>query len=68
MLVVSVFSYVGLLLLGIPLPLSLAVLAGLLTFVPNIGPVLAAVPPILVYAVAFGGTVCVCTLSRHPGG
>lgn len=47
MLVVSVLSYTGLLLLGIPLPLSLAVLAGLLTFVPNIGPILSAVPPVL---------------------
>ena len=47
MLVVSICTYVGLLLLGIPLPLSLAVLAGLLTFIPNIGPILAAVPPIL---------------------
>jgi predicted PurR-regulated permease PerM len=47
MLVVSVSSYTGLLLLDIPLPLSLAVLAGLLTFVPNIGPILSAVPPVL---------------------
>lgn len=44
---VSVCTYAGLLLLGIPLPLILAVLAGLLTFIPNIGPILAAVPPIL---------------------
>jgi predicted PurR-regulated permease PerM len=47
MLVVSVSSYAGLLLLDIPLPLSLAVLAGLLTFVPNIGPILSALPPVL---------------------
>ena len=47
MLVISIASYAGLLLLGIPLPLSLAVLAGLLTFIPNIGPILSAVPPVL---------------------
>ncbi len=47
MLVVSVCTYTGLLLLGIPLPLSLAVLAGLLTFIPNIGPILSAIPPVL---------------------
>lgn len=47
MLVVSIATYAGLLMLGIPLPLSLAVLAGVLTFIPNIGPILSAVPPVL---------------------
>lgn len=47
MLIISVFTYLGLLLLGIPLALSLATLAGLLTFIPNIGPVISAIPAIL---------------------
>ncbi len=47
MLVVSISTYVGLLVLGIPLPLSLAVLAGLLTFIPNLGPILSGLPPVL---------------------
>ncbi|MBM9605329.1 AI-2E family transporter [Desulfopila inferna] len=47
MLVVSVSTFIGLYFLKVPLPLSLAVLAGLLTFIPNIGPILSAIPAIL---------------------
>ena len=47
MLLISVFTFIGLLLLNIPMALALATLAGLLTFIPNIGPVISAVPAIL---------------------
>lgn len=47
MLIVSVFTFIGLYFLDVPLPLSLAVLAGVLTFIPNIGPILAIIPAIL---------------------
>ncbi len=47
MLIISVFTFIGLLLLDIPLALALATLAGLLTFIPNIGPVISAIPAIL---------------------
>lgn len=47
MLLVSVSSYIGLLLLEVPLPMSLAVLAGLLTFIPNLGPIISAIPAVL---------------------
>lgn len=47
MLVISILSYIGLLILGVPLPLVNALLAGLLEFIPNIGPTLSVVPPIL---------------------
>ncbi len=47
MLVVAVATWIGLMLLGIPLALALAVLAGLLTFIPNFGPLLSAVPAML---------------------
>lgn len=47
MLVMTVATWLGLLALGIPLALALAVLAGLLTFIPNFGPVIAAVPAML---------------------
>jgi len=45
--VITVVSYIGLLILGVPLPLINAILAGLLEFIPNIGPTLSVVPPAL---------------------
>ena len=47
MAVVGGFTGVGLALLGIPLPFILAIIAGLLAFIPNIGPILSVVPAIL---------------------
>ncbi len=47
-LCVMLLSGIGLLLLGAPFALPLALLAGLMEFVPYIGPVLAAIPAILV--------------------
>ncbi|MDX2232106.1 MAG: AI-2E family transporter [Leptolyngbyaceae cyanobacterium bins.349] len=47
MVVIAVVSYIGLLILGVPLPLINALLAGLLEFVPNIGPTLSVIPPAL---------------------
>jgi predicted PurR-regulated permease PerM len=45
MTVIGVFSGLGLWLLGVPLPLANASLAGLLTFIPNLGPTLSVIPP-----------------------
>ncbi|WP_036480483.1 AI-2E family transporter [Myxosarcina sp. GI1] len=47
MLVITVLSWLGLTILGVKLPLANALLAGLLTFIPNIGPVLSCIPPII---------------------
>ncbi|HEY9735899.1 MAG TPA: AI-2E family transporter, partial [Trichocoleus sp.] len=47
MVVIGIVSYIGLLLLGVPLPLVNALLAGLLEFIPNIGPTLSVIPPLL---------------------
>ena len=47
MAVVGLLTGIGLWLLEVPLAISLAVLASLLTFIPNIGPVIAAVPALL---------------------
>ena len=47
MIVVGVLTSVGLMLLGVPLGLLFGVLAGLLEFVPTIGPLIAAVPAVL---------------------
>ena len=45
---VGLMSYVGLVLLGVPLALALAVIAFLATFIPFIGPALSAVPVVVV--------------------
>lgn len=48
MLAVGVLTIIGLYILGIPLALTLGLLAGLLSFIPNFGPILSAIPAILV--------------------
>lgn len=50
MAVVGTMTAVGLQLLGVPTPLALGLLAALLEFVPVIGPIMAAVPAVLVAA------------------
>ena len=47
MTVVGLLSWVGLVIIGVPSALALGLLAGLLEFVPFIGPVISAVPAIL---------------------
>lgn len=48
MFVVFVLTSVGLLILGTPLWLVLALIAGLLNFIPNFGPLIAMIPAVLV--------------------
>jgi len=48
MLVIGVSTGVGLYLLGVPLALALGVVAGVLDFIPYIGPILAALPAVLI--------------------
>ena len=45
MAIIAVMSGIGLLALGIRLPLANSLLAGILTFIPNLGPVLSVIPP-----------------------
>ncbi|MGB3653569.1 MAG: AI-2E family transporter [Rivularia sp. (in: cyanobacteria)] len=45
MTVITTLSFFGLFFLGVPLPFVSAVLAGLLTFIPNLGPTLSVIPP-----------------------
>lgn len=47
MSVIGLLTYLGLVLLGIPYALPLAILAGLLEVVPTIGPIISAVPGVL---------------------
>jgi predicted PurR-regulated permease PerM len=48
MAAIAVVSFIGLLILGVPLALANALLAGLLEFIPTVGPILSIVPPMAV--------------------
>ena len=48
MLIVGVLTYIGLVLLGLPHALPLGILAGLLELVPYIGPIMAAIPAVII--------------------
>jgi predicted PurR-regulated permease PerM len=48
MMVIGTLSGLGLLVLGVRLPLANGIFAGLLTFIPNVGPTLSIVPPMAI--------------------
>lgn len=48
MAIIGIMTYIGLSLLGVPYAIPLAVLAGLLEAVPNLGPTLAAIPALII--------------------
>lgn len=48
MAVIGLLTYIGLVLLQVPYALPLAVLAGLLEAVPNLGPTIAAIPAVII--------------------
>ncbi|NJM96836.1 MAG: AI-2E family transporter [Phormidesmis sp. RL_2_1] len=47
MLIISTMSFIGLSIIDVPLPIGNALIAGILTFVPTVGPVLSTVPPVV---------------------
>lgn len=51
MFLIGTVTYIGLLMLGVPYALPLALLAGFLEFVPNLGPILSSIPAIAVAAI-----------------
>lgn len=51
MFVIGAVTYAGLLMLGVPYALPLALFAGFLEFIPNLGPTIASIPAIAVAAV-----------------
>lgn len=48
MLVVAVLTIIGLLIIGVPMAFVLGLIAGLLNFIPNLGPLIAMVPAVLI--------------------
>jgi predicted PurR-regulated permease PerM len=59
---IGVLTFIGLSILGIPMALTLGIIAGLMNFIPNFGPILAALPAVLI---AFAPQAGETTL--HPG-
>lgn len=47
MFFIGLLTWIGLSILGVPLALTLGLIAGLFSFIPNFGPIMAAVPAIL---------------------
>ncbi len=47
MIFIGLLTWIGLSILGIPLALTLGLIAGLLSFIPNFGPILSAIPALL---------------------
>ena len=47
MIVIALLTWIGLSIIGVPLALTLGLIAGLLSFIPNFGPILSAIPAIL---------------------
>ncbi len=47
MLFIGLLTWIGLSIMGVPLALTLGLIAGLLSFIPNFGPILSAIPAIL---------------------
>lgn len=66
MLVVGIFTAIGLEILGMPMPYALALIAALLSFIPNIGPYLALAPAVLI-ALMQGGNMFVYVLILYFG-
>lgn len=64
MLVVAVLTITGLLIIGVPMAFVLGLLAGLLNFIPNFGPLIALVPAVLV-ALMQGPTTAILVASLY---
>ena len=54
----GVCAYIGLSILGVPLALTLALLTSLFTLIPNLGPIIAVIPPALLALTKIHGALC----------
>jgi predicted PurR-regulated permease PerM len=52
MVFIGLLTWIGLSIIGVPLALTLGLIAGLLSFIPNFGPILSAIPAILLAFIA----------------
>jgi predicted PurR-regulated permease PerM len=66
MALVGIATWVGLALLGIPLAMVLSLIAAILTFIPNLGPILSAMPAILL-ALLQGPTTALWVAGLYVG-
>lgn len=64
MSIVGLLTWLGLWLLGVPLAFILGLIAAILAFIPNLGPVLAAAPAILL-AIPEGGTTVLLVIGVY---
>jgi len=48
MLIVAVLTIIGLLIIGVPMAFTLGLIAGILNFIPNFGPLIALIPAVLI--------------------
>ena len=62
MTIIGLVTYVGLLIIGVPYALPLALLAGSLEVLPNLGPTIAAVPAIILAYILGGWVMALVTL------
>ncbi|GIZ50130.1 AI-2E family transporter [Noviherbaspirillum aridicola] len=70
MLIVGIVTTAGLALLGVPLALVLGIIAGLLDFIPYVGPIVAGVPAVLIAfteSPALAGSVALLFLAIQIG-
>lgn len=63
-IVVGVMTFIGLSIVGVPSAAALAIIAGLLDFIPFIGPVVAGLPAVLV-AFSVGPTIALWTVGLY---
>lgn len=64
--VIAILTAIGLIIIGMPLVLTLALIAGLLNFIPNFGPIIALIPATLI-ALLQGTSTAVVVICMYTG-
>lgn len=65
MCIVGLLTYIGLLILGVNYALPLALIAGILELLPNIGPTVAAIPAIIVAYLSISPTMAIAVTALY---